>query len=85
MMSKVLIISMAGVLALTLSEVAAANGKDQDSQRMQTRQVADPAAGGATASPREWEYLTALQKCELLVDTEKTKCVNAARKKYGQM
>ncbi len=84
-MSKILIITMAGVLALTLSEGAAANDKDQNSQQMQTRQAADPAAGGATASEREWEYLTALQKCELLVEAEKTKCVNAARKKYGQM
>ena len=83
-MSKILIIAMAGVLALTLSEGAAANDKDQNSQT-QTRQTADPAAGGATASEREWEYLTALQKCELLVEAEKSKCVNAARKKYGQM
>ena len=45
----------------------------------------DPAAGGATVTEREWDYLTALQKCELLVDAEKTKCVDAARKKYGQM
>ena len=84
-MSKILIIAMAGVLALTLSEGAAADDKAQNSQQTQTRQAADPAAGGATVSEREWEYLAALQKCELLVEAEKSKCVNAARKKYGQM
>ena len=84
-MTKVLIVWTAAVLALTLSEVAAADDTDQNSQQMQTLQVVDPAAGGATASQREWEYLTALQKCELLDGTEKTKCVDAARKKYGQM
>ena len=84
-MRKVLIVWTAAVLALTLSEVAAADDTDQNSQQMQTLQVADPAAGGATASQREWAYLTALQKCELLDGTEKTKCIDAARKKYGQM
>ena len=83
-MSKIRIVLMAAVLALTLSEVAAADDKDQNSQQMQNQQP-DPAAAGATASQREWEYLTALQKCELLVDAERTKCVDAARKKYGQM
>jgi hypothetical protein len=85
MMKKVLIVSMAGLLVLTLSEGAAADDKDQNTQQRQTRQAADPAAGGATASESEWEYLAALQKCELLVDTEKARCVDAARKKYGQM
>jgi hypothetical protein len=85
MMTKLLIVLTTGILALTLSEVAAAEDTDQNSQQMQIRQVADPAAGGATVTEREWNYLTALQKCELLVDAEKTKCVDAARKKYGQM
>jgi hypothetical protein len=84
-MRKVLIVLTAAVLALTLSEVVAAADTDQNRQQMRTQQVGDPAAGGATASPREWQYLTALQKCELLVDAEKAKCVDAARKRYGQM
>jgi hypothetical protein len=85
MMTKVLIVLTTGVLALMLSEVAAADDTDQNSQRKQTLQVADPAAGGATASQREWDYLTALQKCERFVEAEKTRCVDAARKKYGEM
>ena len=84
-MSKLLITLTVAVLALTLSEVAAAADKDQNSQQLQAQQVADPAAGGATASQREWEYLTALQKCELRTGAERTKCVDTVRNKYGQM
>ena len=84
-MRKLLITLTAAVVALTLSEVAAAADTDQSSQQLQTQQVTDPAAGGATASQREWDYLTALQKCELRAGTERTKCVDAAKKKYSQM
>jgi hypothetical protein len=85
MMRKKLIVSMLAVLVLTLSEVAAAADTDQNGQRRQTEQAADPAAGGATVSQHEWDYLTALQKCELRTGDEKTKCVDAARTNYGQM
>ena len=85
-MSKPIIVLVAAVLALTLSEVAASADQDKESpQQQRAPEAADPTAGGATATQREWEYLTALQKCELLVDDERTKCVDAARKKYGQM
>jgi hypothetical protein len=84
-MSKVIIILTAAVLALTLSEVAAAADKDQNIPQLQPLQLGDPAAGGATASQREWEYLAALQKCEPLAGADKTNCVNVAREKYGQM
>lgn len=86
MMRRLLIITLtAAVIALTLSEVAAAAGTDQNGQARQTQQVADPAAGGATASQREWEYLMALQKCELRAGAERTKCVDGEKQKYGQM
>ena len=84
-MNKLLIILTAAVLVLTLSEVAAAAEVDKNSQQRQTQQVADPAAGGATASQREWAFLTAIQKCELRNGGEKTRCVNAPRKRYGLM
>ena len=84
-MSKVLIVAMLAVFVLTLSEVAAADDMDRNSQQRQTQQVADPAAGGATASWREWDFLAALQKCELRIGGEKTKCIDAARKKYREM
>jgi hypothetical protein len=51
------------------------------------QQPADPsaAAGGATASQRDLEYSAALKKCEPLTSAEKTRCVDAARKKSGQI
>jgi hypothetical protein len=45
----------------------------------------DPAAGGATASQRDQEYLASLKKCEPLTGTERSKCIDAARKKHGQL
>ena len=76
---------MLAALALVLSEAVAAADLDQSCKQRQIRQVADPAAGGATASSREWEYLTAIQKCELRINGDKSKCVDAARRKYGEM
>ena len=52
-MSKLLIILMAGVLALTLSEGAAAADKNRNDSEQPIRQVVDPAAGGATTSETE--------------------------------
>ena len=85
MMSKSLALFTAAALALPLSGFAAAADRDQDSRRQLTQYVADPAAGGAIASQREWEYLTALQKCEPSSGEERTRCVDKVRKKYGQM
>ena len=84
-MSKLLTMLTAGALALTLSGFAAAADKDQNSQQPQAQQPSDPAAGGATASQRDQEYLAALKKCDPLTGADKTKCVDAAKKKYGQM
>jgi hypothetical protein len=84
-MTKLLALLSAGTLALTLSGVAAAAENDQNSQQPRAQQPNDPAAGGATASQRDQEYLAALKKCEPLTGADKTKCVDTAKKKYGQM
>ena len=42
------------------------------------------AEAGATAAPSE-EYTAALKKCDALTGNEKSECVDAAKKKYGQM
>jgi len=84
-MTKLLALLSAGTLALTLSGVAAAAENDQNSQQPRAQQPNDPAAGGATASQRDQEYLEALKKCEPLTGADKTKCVDTAKKKYGQM
>ena len=36
-------------------------------------------------SQREQEYLAALKKCEPLAAGEKQKCIDAAKKRFGQM
>jgi len=44
-------------------------------------------AGQPSADPaqREQEYQAALKKCDPLAAAEKQKCIDAAKKKYGQM
>ena len=85
-MRKVFFVSLVAALASALGEVATADDTERENPpQLQSVQLGDPAAGGAIASEREWEYLAALQKCEVLVDAEKTKCVDAVREKYGQM
>lgn len=84
-MRKVFFVSLVAVFASALGEVATADDTEKNRPQLQSVQLGDPAAGGAIASDREWEYLAALQKCEGLVDAEKTRCVDDVREKYGQM
>jgi len=46
--------------------------------------AAKQAESGATASPSE-EYTAALKKCDPLTGTDKSQCVDAAKKKHGQI
>ncbi|HVY07021.1 MAG TPA: hypothetical protein VHB46_13685 [Burkholderiales bacterium] len=71
-MFKPIILSLAGPLALSLCAFAAAADKE-------------PAAGSASASKREHEYLSTLKRCEALGAAEKAACIDAAKKKYGQI
>jgi hypothetical protein len=94
-MSKLLTMLMSGSIALTLSGFAMAQNQDADPAKggattthpgtSEKGSPADPAAGGATTSKEEQEYLSALKKCEPLTGAEKDSCVEAARKKHGQM
>ena len=85
-MIKVNNLLSAAVLALTLSGIAiAADGDQKNSPQSEARQPDDPASGGATVSPREQEYLVALKKCEEMAGTDKSTCIDTAKKKYGQM
>ena len=84
-MRKVIFVSLVAVVASALGDVATADDTERNTPQLQSVQLGDPAAGGAIASEREWEYLAALQKCEVLVDTEKTRCVDEVREKYGEM
>jgi len=95
-MSKLLTMMTAGALAFSLGGMVSAADRDQDSQQPKAQQpkaqqpqarqpIDDPAAGGATASQRDQEYLASLKKCEPLTGAERSKCIDAARKKHGQL
>ena len=84
-MRNLLIELTAAALALSLGGIASAADEDRDTPQPQAQQAPDPAAGGATVSVNEREYLVALNKCESLTGEEKTKCVDTARRKLGQM
>jgi len=95
-MSKLLTMMTAGALALSLGGIVCAAEKNPDGQQPKAQQpkaqqpqaqhpMDDPAAGGATASQRDQEYLASLKKCEPLTGTDRSKCIDAARKKHGQL
>lgn len=94
-MSKLLNMLMAGALALTLGGFAVAQNQPTDPAQSgatntppamsEEGSAGKQAEGGATVSGSEQEYVAALKKCESLSDTDKTKCIDAAKKKHGQM
>ncbi len=84
-MRNLLTLLSAGGVALALGGFAAAAEKEPNGQQPQARQPADSDVGGAAASQRDKEYLAAMKKCEPQTGTDKSKCVDAARRKYGQM
>ena len=95
-MSKLLTLLTAGSLALTLSGFATAQNQSGDPPAggapaaepavpAEKGSPSDPAAGGATATKSEQEYLSSLKNCEPLTGAEKDSCVEAAKKKHGQM
>ena len=95
-MSKLLTMMTAGALALSLGGMVYSAERNQDSTQPKAQQpkaqqpqaqqpIDDPAAGGATASQRDQEYLASLKKCEPLTGTDRSKCIDAARKKHGQL
>lgn len=95
-MSKLLTMMTAGALALSLGGIVCAAERNPDGQQPKAQQpkaqqpqaqhpMDDPAAGGATASQRDQEYLASLKKCEPLTGTDRSKCIDAARKKHGQL
>jgi hypothetical protein len=68
-MKKLFAMLNAGALALSLSGIAFAADDTQSN---------DPAQ-------REQEYIAALKKCDPLTGADKQKCIDAAKKKFGQM
>ena len=61
------------------------NSEPNREPKAQSVPVDDPAAGGATATQAYQEYLVELKNCEPLSGAEREACIEAARKKHGQM
>jgi hypothetical protein len=84
-MSKLLALIGAGTLALSLSGIASAADNSTTQQQPQAQQPANQGQPGS-AEQREQEYLAALKKCDAMSSAgEKQKCIDAAKKKHGQM
>lgn len=92
-MKKLLSALAAGTLVLAMNGFAVAQDVPSTNQP-NTQQNAQPATQQDTQLPagqtgdlsaKEQEYLAALTKCEALSGGEKTKCIEAAKKKFGQM
>jgi sugar phosphate permease len=84
-MSKLIGMILAGALAFAVSGFAYAADEPQPATQGQPRaEQSQPAQSGDTAK-REQEYLTALKRCEPLSGADKQKCIDAAKKKYGEM
>ena len=79
-MNKLLSALAAGMLVLAMNGFTAA----QDEPQMTPRDVQQDTQPDAKAQP-EQEYFVALKKCESLNGNQKTQCIDAAKKKFGQM
>ena len=86
-MSKLISMMAAGALAAAFGGFAFAADNDQQTREPQAQPapVDDPAAGGATTTKAYQEYLVELKNCEPLSGAEREACIDAARKKHGQM
>lgn len=88
-MNKLLSALPAGILVLAMNGFAVAQtepGMTPKSAQQQTQQDTQIRADQAGAlSAKEQEYLVTLTKCESLSASQKTKCIEAAKKKFGQM
>lgn len=78
-MTRLLSILAAGALALSVSGAAVAQDQNQQGGGQQ------PQAQEGDASQREQDLQAALRKCEPLTGADKTKCIDEAKKKHGQM
>jgi hypothetical protein len=85
-MSKLLSLLGAGVLALSFSGIAAAADNTTTQQQNQPQTQQSNQAQPGSAEQREQEYLAALKKCDAMSNAgDKQKCIDAAKKKHGQM
>ena len=85
-MNKVLSALLAGALGLALNGMAAAADPYPAAQPADKGGVTESQnQPGAAVSAKEQEYLAALKKCESLTGEKRQKCIDAAKKKAGDM
>jgi hypothetical protein len=84
-MSKLLTMLGAGALAFSIGGIASAAEKDTTNQQSQPQTQQAPQGQPGSAEQREQEYLAALKKCDAGAAADKQKCIDAAKKKHGQM
>jgi hypothetical protein len=84
-MKKLITTLAAGAVALALSGFAHAADDPQPSAQGQPRADQSQPGQSTDTAKREQEYLTALKRCESLGGADKQKCIEAAKKKYGEM
>jgi hypothetical protein len=84
-MSKLLTMLGAGVLAFSMGGIAAAADNTGTQQQNQPQAQQAPQGQPGSAEQREQEYLAALKKCDSVAAADKQKCIDAAKKKHGQM
>jgi hypothetical protein len=77
-----LVLAMMTGFAVAQTEPAMTPKNKQQETRQDT-QIQPDLAGDLSA--KEQEYLVALTKCESLNGSQKTKCIETAKKKFGQM
>jgi hypothetical protein len=92
-MSKLLSTLTAGALALALSGFAVAadqsSGQSSSSQGSQGAGASQSSQGGGSqsgqATGQSDAYKAAMKKCDQMSGADKQKCMDQAKKKYGQM
>lgn len=84
-MSKLIPTLTAAAFALALSGFAYAADEPQPSAQSQPKAEQNQPGQSGDSAKREQEYLTALKRCESLGGADKQKCIEAAKKKYGEM
>lgn len=88
-MNKLLSALAAGMLVLVMNGFTVA----QDEPQMTPRDVQQDTQPDVKAQPvqpgdlsaTDREYFAALKKCESLSGSQKTQCIDTAKKKFGQM
>ena len=88
MLTRTIAAPLAVAAGLAIADMAIADQVPTRPQEGSPPPVAgkpDPVLTPLEISEREQEYLAALKKCEPLAESQRQKCINALKGKYGLM